>query len=68
MSANTENFSYLGNISFITLDEDDGKDEMLGQLIDFDQNEFADPFKEIWKRLFATAAYVVLSFGAVIML
>ena len=68
MSANKENFSYFGNISFVALDEFEGKDEMLGQLIDFDQNEFADPFKEIWKKLFATAAYGVLSIGAVIML
>ena len=68
MSANKENFSSLGNISFVALDEFEGKDEILEQFIDFDQNEFADPFKEIWKRLFATAAYVVLSIGAVIML
>ena len=64
MSANTENFSYIGNISFIALDEFDGKDEML----DFDQNEFVDPFKEIWKKIFASAAYAFLIIGGIIML
>ena len=50
------------------MDEFDGKDEMLEKLIDFDQNEFADPLKEIWKKLFASIAYVILSIGAFIML
>ena len=50
------------------MDDFNNKIETLQQLTDSNQNQFADPFKEMWKKLFATGAYIVLIFGGFIML
>ena len=63
-----ETFSFLGNVSFIALDDFNTKAEMFEKLIGTDQDQFAEPFKEMWKKLFATAAYIVLITGGFIML
>ena len=56
------------NFSFISMDDFYNKTEVLQQFSDPHQNQFADPFKEMWKKLFATGAYTVLIFGGFIML
>ena len=45
-----EIFSLLGNISYIASDDFDEETEMFEQLNVSEQNQFADPFKELWKQ------------------
>ena len=58
----------ISNLSFISMDNFEYKTKTFQQSNDCNQNQFADPFKEMWKKLFATGAYIVLIFGGFVML